>query len=106
MKQIYWANDSNDMIYELSVRETVEGIHSQEGYIVYSADLVCGKEYPTDHFGIDAIRWCSPDYFVDAVKYINIIQYFETESLEQAIQDAEGWHAIDRLPSTIYDWVD
>ena len=105
MKHIYWMNDSNDMIYELSVSDTIEGADGREGYIVYNAELVCGREYPTDNYGIDALRWCSPDYFVDDVKYTSVVQYFETESLEQAVADTEGWHKIDKLPSPIYEWV-
>lgn len=106
MKQIYWLDEDERMIYEISILDTLENIDGREGYITYSAELVCGMEYPTDNYGIDGQRWCSPDYFVDDVKYTTIIQYFETESLAEAIQDGEGWVPWEGELPKIYEWVD
>ena len=106
MNKRYYLNDAKDMIYEVSVADVVENVDGREGYIVLDAELVCGKEYPTDNFNIDGIRWCSPDYFVDDVKTTSIIQYFETESMEEAIEDNEGWEPWKGELPFIYEWVD
>ena len=106
MKAIYWINEDEDMIYEVHISDTIEGADGREGYNVLSAELVCGKEYPTDNYGIDGLRWCSPFYFVDDVQHETIVQYFESESMKEAIEDQEGWHEyIGELPR-IYEWVD
>lgn len=106
MQNRYWLYEDYQMIYEVSISDTLENVDGREGYITYSAELVCGKEYPTDNYGIDYEVWCSPDYFSDSVKYETIVQYFETESLVDAIADQQGWVPWKGPLPEIYEWVD
>ena len=106
LKNIYWINDNEDMIYEATVSDTVEGIDGkQTGFIVYRLELRCGKEYPTENFGINSMKWCSPEYFVEDVQDLTVVQYFEEESMLDAMV-SEGLSPWSGPLPHIYEWVD
>lgn len=104
MKNIYWMTDDGNFIYEASIGDTQESTDGKQGYIVYSLELVCGKEYPTDDSR--TMKWCSPDYFVEDVKYPgSIVQYFEEESMVEVFED-DGYVRWEGNLPKIYEWVE
>lgn len=106
MKNLYWINDDQDMIYEASISDVVEGIDGKQiGFIVYSLELKCGKEYPAENFNINSLKWCSPEYFVEDVQDLTVVQYFEEESMIEAME-SEGLTPLDGPLPHIYGWVD
>ena len=102
MKNVYFINEDDTMIYEANIADVQESVNGRQGYITYNVELVCGKEYPTDDSL--SMKWCSPDYFVEDVQGFNIIQYFEEQPMLEAFED-EGLYPYGAdLPSKIYEW--
>lgn len=94
---MYVKND--DLIYEVKFNGKDMVYYENKpknSYIVLGLELVCGWDYVNPDYS-DTQGYVSAEHFIDDVQYDNVVCYFVTESVENALEE-NGYEIIDKLP--------
>lgn len=91
--------DNYNLIYEVKFNErdmVYKTNKPRDSYIILGLELICGYDYVNPDYS-NVQGYVSADHFIDDVQYEQVVCYFITESVENALVE-NGYEIIDRLP--------